>query len=49
MLALFNSLYPGGCGSRYKSIIFKLITQYSNLGTHSEIALRQIQQSHINP
>ena len=45
---LFNSLDPGRCGSRYKSMIFKLITQYSSLGTHSEIALRQIQQSLIN-
>ena len=42
------SLAPGRCGSNFKSIIFKLIIQNSNLGTFCEIALRWIPQNFIN-
>ena len=31
-------LTPGRCGSDFKSIIFKLIMQKNNYGTHCEIA-----------
>ena len=36
---LFNSLAPGGCGSDFKSKIWKIIIQNGSLGYHSEIAL----------
>ena len=32
----FNSLAPGRCNSNYKSILFKLVIQYSSLGTRCE-------------
>ena len=35
----FNSLAPGTCGSNFKSIIYKLITQNSSLGIQCKIAL----------
>ena len=33
-----NSLAPGWCGSNFQSIIFRIITQISSLGTCCEIA-----------
>ena len=34
-----NSLDPGRCGSNFKSMIFKPITQNGTMGTHCEIAV----------
>ena len=39
-MKIFDSLAPGRFGSSSKSLIFKLIIQYSGLGTHCEISLR---------
>ena len=40
-----NSLVPGQCGSKFKSMIFKLIIKNSSLATHYEIVLRWIPQN----
>ena len=42
------SLAPGGYGSTFKSIIFRLITQNSSLGTWCEIVFRWMPQNLIN-
>ena len=38
----------GNCARNFKNIIFKLIMQDSNLGTHCEIILRWMPQNFIN-
>ena len=35
---MFNSLAPGGCGSNFKSVLLKVITQNHSLDTCCEIA-----------
>ena len=45
---LVNSLSPGRCGRNFKSIIFKLITRDSSLGTRSEITPRWLPQNFTN-
>ena len=40
-----NSLATGRCDNNFKSVIFKLITQNSSLGTHCDIALRRVPQN----
>ena len=44
-MSCFNSLAPGKYESNFKSIIYELIMQNNNLGTHCEIALRWMTQN----
>ena len=47
-MRIFKSLSNGRYESNLKSMIFKLIIEQSNLGTHYEIALRLIPQNLTN-
>ena len=47
-MPVFDSLAPGRCCNNLKSMIFKLITQNSSLGTHCEISLTWMPQNLTN-